>query len=146
MPPSWPLLAGGIVRLSDGLVAEAGTGPVGFVALDMAGSIPLILVAPAYQRRGIGTALLARASEILREAGTATAISAGQPANPSTVTLATSPGDDMPCSPALPNRLRLPSTISPDSSICRHSAHATATTAGSRSYPPVSRRSGVRIA
>jgi beta-N-acetylhexosaminidase len=76
MPPAWPLLPAGIARLSGGLVAEAGTGPVGFAAVDMAGSIPLILVAPAYQRRGIGTALLAAALDCLR-AGGATGVTAG---------------------------------------------------------------------
>jgi GNAT superfamily N-acetyltransferase len=76
MPPAWPLLARGIARLSEGLVAEAATGPVGFVAADMAGSIPLILVAPAYQRRGIGTTLLAAALDHVRTSG-ATGVTAG---------------------------------------------------------------------
>ena len=62
MPPAWPLLTAGVAQLSAGLVAAAGSDPVGFVAVDMAGSIPLILVAPAYQRRGIGSILLAAAS------------------------------------------------------------------------------------
>ena len=55
MPPSWPVLPAGIGRLGQGLVAEAGPVPVGFAALDPAGSIPLMLVEPGYQRRGIGT-------------------------------------------------------------------------------------------
>ena len=76
MPRAWPLLADGIARLSEGLIVEAGTGLVGFVALDRAGSIPLILVAPAYQRRGIGTALLAAALNHLRGGGT-TGVTAG---------------------------------------------------------------------
>ncbi len=38
MPPSWPLLPAGIAILADGLVAEAGTGPVGLAAIDRAGS------------------------------------------------------------------------------------------------------------
>jgi beta-N-acetylhexosaminidase len=76
MPPAWPLLPAGIARLGEGLVAEAEPGPVGFVAVDMAGGIPLILVAPAYQRRGIGTALLAAALACLR-AGGATGVTAG---------------------------------------------------------------------
>jgi GNAT superfamily N-acetyltransferase len=59
-----------------GLVAETGTVPVGFVAVDMAGSIPLILVARAYPRRGIGTALLAAALSRLR-AGGAAVVTAG---------------------------------------------------------------------
>jgi beta-N-acetylhexosaminidase len=49
---------------------------VGFIAVDLAGSIPLILVAPAYQRRGIGTALLAAALDFLRADG-ATSVTAG---------------------------------------------------------------------
>ncbi len=76
MPPAGPLLPAGIARLSGGLVAEAGTGLAGFVAVDMAGSIPLILVAPGYQRRGIGTALLAAALACLRAAA-ATGVTAG---------------------------------------------------------------------
>jgi hypothetical protein len=37
MPLSWPVLTAGIAQLGDGLVAEAGSDPVGFVAVDMAG-------------------------------------------------------------------------------------------------------------
>ena len=69
MPPAWPLLTAGVAQLSAGLVAEAGSDPVGFVAVDMAGSIPLILVAPAYQRRGIGSILLAAALDHMLAAG-----------------------------------------------------------------------------
>lgn len=69
MPPSWPVLTAGIAQLGEGLVAEAGSDPVGFAAVDMAGSIPLILVDPACQRRGIGTSLLAAALERLRAGG-----------------------------------------------------------------------------
>ncbi len=69
MPPAWPLLTAGIAMLDEGLVAESGGHPVGFAAVDMAGSIPLILVDPAYQRRGIGTGLLAAATERLRAGG-----------------------------------------------------------------------------
>jgi len=76
MPPAWPLLPAGITRLGEGLVAEAGPGPVGFIAVDLAGSTPLILVAPAYQRRGIGTALLAAALDFQR-ADDATSVTAG---------------------------------------------------------------------
>lgn len=43
--------------------------PVGFAAVDVAGSIPLILVDPAYQRHGIGTSLLAAALEQVRVGG-----------------------------------------------------------------------------
>ncbi len=76
MPPAWPLLPAAIARLGAGLVAEAEPGPVGFVAVDMAGSVLLILVSPAYQRRGIGTALLAAALDWLRADG-ATGVTAG---------------------------------------------------------------------
>jgi ribosomal protein S18 acetylase RimI-like enzyme len=64
MPASWPLLPAGIALLADGLVAEAGPGPVGLAGVDVAGSIPLILVHPACQGRGIGTALLGAALDM----------------------------------------------------------------------------------
>jgi len=76
MPPSWPVLSAGIEQLGQGLVAEAGPGPVGFAALDMAGSIPLILVDPGHQRRGIGTGLLEAAVRQIR-AGAASSVTAG---------------------------------------------------------------------
>jgi GNAT superfamily N-acetyltransferase len=76
MPPSWPVLPAGIGQLGEGLVAQAGPVPVGFVAFDRAGSIPLILVEPGYQRRGIGTGLLEAAMQQLR-AGTAASVTAG---------------------------------------------------------------------
>ena len=66
LPPCWPVLPSGIGQLGAGLVAEAGSVPVGFAALDMAGSIPLILVEPGYQRRGIGTGLLDPARQQIR--------------------------------------------------------------------------------
>jgi GNAT superfamily N-acetyltransferase len=66
MPSFWPVLPAGIGQLGEGLVAEAGPVPVGFAALDMAGSIPLILVEPGYQRRGIGTGLLEAALQRAR--------------------------------------------------------------------------------
>ena len=72
LPPTWPPLPAGIAMLGDGLVAEAGADPVGLAAVDMAGSIPLILVHPAHHRRGIGTALVTRASQLLGQAGTRT--------------------------------------------------------------------------
>jgi len=76
MPPSWPVLPVGIGQLGEGLVAEAGPVPVGFAALDRAGSIPLILVEPGYQRRGIGAGLLEAALQQVR-AGTAGSVTAG---------------------------------------------------------------------
>lgn len=69
MPPWWPLLPAGIAMIADGLVAETGAGPVGLAAVDMAGSIPLILVHPACQGRGIGTGLLGAALDMLRAGG-----------------------------------------------------------------------------
>jgi beta-N-acetylhexosaminidase len=71
MPPWWPLLPAGIGLLDAGLVAvaEAGPQPTGFIAVDAAGSVPLILVEPGYQRRGIGTALLGAALDRVRAAG-----------------------------------------------------------------------------
>jgi GNAT superfamily N-acetyltransferase len=77
MPPSWPVLPAGIGQLGEGLVAQAGPVPAGFVAFDRAGSIPLILVEPGYQRHGIGTALLEAALLQLR-AGSAASVTAGQ--------------------------------------------------------------------
>lgn len=76
MPPSWPVLPAGIGQLDEGLVAQDGHIRVGFAALDAAGSIPLILVEPGYQRRGIGTGLLDAALRQLR-AGTADSVTAG---------------------------------------------------------------------
>lgn len=76
MPRSWPPLPAGILLPGEGLVAEAGTGPVGLVAADRAGSVPLILVDPAFQRRGIGTGLLAAALEQLHAAGASTVTAA----------------------------------------------------------------------
>ena len=66
MPPAWPVLRAGIAALTEGLAAESSAGPVGFVAVDRAGSIPLILVQPRMQRRGVGTQLLAEATDMLR--------------------------------------------------------------------------------
>src|SRR5258707_8170335 len=66
VPPAWPLLTAGVAQLSAGLMAEAGSDPGGFVAIDIARSIPLILVAPAFQRRSIGSILLAAAPDHMR--------------------------------------------------------------------------------
>ena len=70
----WPLLPDALDLVKEGLVAERGdggtlrgSGPgeadragrgVGMVAVDPAGSIPLLVVDSAYQRRGVGTRLL----------------------------------------------------------------------------------------
>src|SRR5215469_10045289 len=66
MPPAWPVLKAGIAALTDGLVAESSASPVGFAAVDRAGSVPLILIQPRAQRCGIGTRLLAEADDVLR--------------------------------------------------------------------------------
>lgn len=65
----WPLLPRAIAMVRDGFLAVEGGRPVGCVAVDLAGSIPLVLVAPGHQRRGIGTGLLSAALERLHAAG-----------------------------------------------------------------------------
>jgi mycothiol synthase len=73
LAPAWPLLPGGLDIVRDGLVAEARDGAaVGLVAVDPAGSIPLLLVDPGQQRRGVGTRLLEAALARLRELGATT--------------------------------------------------------------------------
>jgi ribosomal protein S18 acetylase RimI-like enzyme len=74
----WPLLPGALDLVREGLVAErevagerVGRG-VGVVALDPAGSIPLLLVDPACQRQGIGTRLLEAGMARLGQLGAAT--------------------------------------------------------------------------
>jgi GNAT superfamily N-acetyltransferase len=69
----WPLLPRAITMVRDGFFAVQGGRPVGFVAVDLAGSIPLVLVAPGYQRRGIGKGLLSAALGRLADAGVSTA-------------------------------------------------------------------------
>jgi len=69
MPTAWPVLRAGIAALTEGLVAEAAGGPMGFAAVDRAGSVPLILVQPGAQRHGVGTRLLAEAADVLRTSG-----------------------------------------------------------------------------
>jgi GNAT superfamily N-acetyltransferase len=77
MPPSWPVLPpAGIGQFGEGLAAQTGHVRVGFAALETAGSIPLILVEPGYQRRGIGTGLPEAALQQVR-AGTASSVTAG---------------------------------------------------------------------
>lgn len=74
----WPLLPGALDIVRDGVVAEAGRGGnpadggLGVVAVDPAGSIPLLLVAPSSQRQGIGTRLLEAGMARLAELGAAT--------------------------------------------------------------------------
>ena len=72
--PVWPLLPGGLDIVGDGLVAEGRGGEgLGAVAVDPAGSIPLLLVDPAHQRQGVGTRLLEAGLGRLRELGVGTA-------------------------------------------------------------------------
>jgi GNAT superfamily N-acetyltransferase len=68
----WPLLPKAIAMVRDGFFAVAGGRTVGFVAVDLAGSIPLVLVVPGHQRRGIGTDLLSAALDRMRAAGLST--------------------------------------------------------------------------
>ena len=79
----WPLLPDALELVKEGLVAEPGDGSgpgrgdlagrgVGIVAVDPAGSIPLLVVDPAYQRRGVGTRLLEAAMARLGQLGATT--------------------------------------------------------------------------
>ena len=86
--PVWPLLPGALGIVRDGIVAELRGGRggggrmrsggdrggrvVGVVGVDPAGSIPLLLVDPEYQRRGIGTRLLEAGMTRLGELGATT--------------------------------------------------------------------------
>jgi GNAT superfamily N-acetyltransferase len=71
----WPLLPGALDIVRDGVVAEAGgggnpaDGGLGVIAIDPAGSIPLLLVDPSSQRQGIGTRLLEAGMARLAELG-----------------------------------------------------------------------------
>jgi GNAT superfamily N-acetyltransferase len=69
----WPLLPLAVARTRDGFIAVEGGQPVGLVAVDLAGSVPLLLVAPGHQRRGIGAGLLKAALGQLHAAGVSTA-------------------------------------------------------------------------
>jgi beta-N-acetylhexosaminidase len=84
----WPLLPGALGIVRDGLIAELRHGEdsggrkrdggdpggraVGAVAVDPAGSIPLLLVDPAHQRRGVGTRMLEAGMRRLGGLGAAT--------------------------------------------------------------------------
>src|SRR2546423_1392344 len=72
LAPSWPLLPGALDLVRTGLVAEPDGEPAGVVAFDPAGSIQLLLVAPARRRQGVGSALLEAALERLAAEGAAT--------------------------------------------------------------------------
>src|SRR5260370_30041745 len=61
--------AEGYRLVRDGFVAVDRGRAVGCVAVDLAGSIPLVIVAPAHQRRGIGTDLLSAALARLSASG-----------------------------------------------------------------------------
>ncbi len=76
LEPAWPLLPGAIAILGDGVLAMESGRPAGFVAVDLAGSISLLLVHPAHQRRGIGSALVDAALRRLDAAGV-TEVAAG---------------------------------------------------------------------
>src|SRR5260370_23388165 len=65
--------AEGYRLVRDGFVAVDGGRAVGCVAVDLAGSIPLVIVARADQRRGIGTDLLSAALARLSTAGVSVA-------------------------------------------------------------------------
>jgi beta-N-acetylhexosaminidase len=68
--PAWPFLPAGLGCVKDGLVAEDGDRVVGAVGLDPRGSLPLLMVDPSHQRRGLGTALHDAALARLRALGT----------------------------------------------------------------------------
>jgi beta-N-acetylhexosaminidase len=63
--PVWPLLPAGLDIVRSGVVAERHGVVAGAVAVDPAGSILLLLVDPAHQRRGVGTRLLEAALQRL---------------------------------------------------------------------------------
>jgi GNAT superfamily N-acetyltransferase len=69
--PAWPL-PGGLDLVRAGVVAERHAVLAGAVAIDPAGSIQLLLVDPAQQRRGVGTRLLDAALQRLGALGART--------------------------------------------------------------------------
>jgi GNAT superfamily N-acetyltransferase len=69
LAPAWPLLSAGLDVVGAGLVAEQGGRPVGAVGFDTPGGIQLLVVEPAAQGRGVGSALLDAAVERLRDLG-----------------------------------------------------------------------------
>lgn len=71
LAPAWPPPPAGLGIVRAGLVALEGGQPVGAVAVDPEGSIPLLLVHPPRQRRGIGTLLLEAALRRLGALGAA---------------------------------------------------------------------------
>jgi beta-N-acetylhexosaminidase len=80
LAPTWPVLPRALDRIRDGLVAEVDGAAVGFVGVNPAGSIPLLLVHPDHQRRGHGTELLAAAlAELARSGATRAQIGSGGP-------------------------------------------------------------------
>src|SRR2546423_13510461 len=62
-----------IAMVRDGFLAMDRGRAVGCVAVDPSGSIPLVVVAPAHQRRGIGTDLLSAALARLSACGVSVA-------------------------------------------------------------------------
>jgi beta-N-acetylhexosaminidase len=72
LDPPWPLLPSGLDAIRAGLVAEVGGRAIGAAATDPLGSLQLLLVDPAHQRRGIGTLLLDEALRLLGAQGVGT--------------------------------------------------------------------------
>jgi beta-N-acetylhexosaminidase len=69
LAPAWPLLPGALDLIQAGLVAEAGDQVAGVAAVDLRGSLLLIMVDPVRQRQGVGTALHEAALARLRQSG-----------------------------------------------------------------------------
>jgi GNAT superfamily N-acetyltransferase len=66
------VLPSGLDIITDGFVAEERDTTLGMVAIDPGGSIPLLMVDPAHQGRGVGTALLEAACTRLMSLGVQT--------------------------------------------------------------------------